>query len=70
MVDADSYKVRAKVRFLHPLPTNQKGLIKMRVIVTAGECLDRWVWDDVCKIKGYSEWAINEVLWIAMKRLN
>ena len=32
----------------------------MRIIITAGEALDKGIWDDLCDLKGINIWAINE----------
>lgn len=32
----------------------------MRVIVTAGELIDRGVWTKACEVLGIHEWAVNE----------
>lgn len=32
----------------------------MKIIITAREAIDKGIWDDLCKIKGYSVWCVNE----------
>lgn len=32
----------------------------MRIVITAREALDKGVWLEICNLKGFSEWAINE----------
>ncbi len=34
----------------------------MKIIVTYGEVLDRYVWDKFCDMKGISEWCLKEGL--------
>lgn len=34
----------------------------MKIVVTAREILDRWLWDEFCEMRGYNPWAINEGL--------
>lgn len=34
----------------------------MEIIVktTPGELIEKWLWEDACKLLGISEWAVNE----------
>lgn len=32
----------------------------MKIIITAREALDHYIWDDICDLKGINIWAINE----------
>lgn len=34
----------------------------MKVIVTAEELIDKWLWDDFCEERGINVWAVNEGL--------
>lgn len=34
----------------------------MNINITAGEAIDKGLWDDICKLKGWNPWIVNEGL--------
>ena len=34
----------------------------MYCVITAREAFDKGIWEDLCRIKGINEWAVNEGL--------
>ena len=34
----------------------------MKLIITAEEAMDKGIWDEICDIKGYNPWCVNEGL--------
>lgn len=34
----------------------------MKIVITAGEALNRGMWEKICDLKGFNVWAINEGL--------
>lgn len=32
----------------------------MKIVITAGEALEKGIWLELCDLKGIKEWAINE----------
>jgi hypothetical protein len=36
------------------------GVMKMTVSLTAEEVIDRGLWEEVCDMKGFSVWCVNE----------
>jgi len=32
----------------------------VRIIITAEELIDQYLWDDFCEMKGINVWAVNE----------
>ena len=34
----------------------------MRILITAEEAIDRGIWEDLCEMKGFNVWAVNEGL--------
>lgn len=34
----------------------------MKIIITADKAIDKGIWQEICKIKGYNEWCVNEGL--------
>ena len=32
----------------------------MKIIITAREALEKGIWDDLCDLKGFNVWAVNE----------
>ena len=34
----------------------------MKIILTAGEAINKGIWDKICELKGYNPWCVNEGL--------
>ena len=34
----------------------------MKIIITAEEAMDKGIWEEICEIKGYNPWCVNEGL--------
>jgi hypothetical protein len=34
----------------------------MQIVITAGEAIDKGIWDDLCEMKRLNIWAVNEGL--------
>jgi hypothetical protein len=34
----------------------------MKILISAGELIDRGLWDAVCEMRGLNEWCVNEGL--------
>ena len=32
----------------------------MKITMTAGELIDKFLWDDVCEMRGLNVWSVNE----------
>jgi Fe-S cluster biosynthesis and repair protein YggX len=32
----------------------------MDIVITAGEAIDKGIWDEVCELKGWNTWIVNE----------
>lgn len=34
----------------------------MKITITADEAMDKGIWDEICDLKGYNPWCVNEGL--------
>ena len=34
----------------------------MKIIITADEAMDKRIWEEICNLKGYNPWCVNEGL--------